>query len=58
MINYKSTRGSKEFKTSAGAIIKGIAEDRGLMYLSRFRNCLSLSKNWSGNRIRMLHFRS
>ena len=30
MINYKSTRGSKEFKTSAGAIIKGIAEDRGL----------------------------
>ena len=30
MIQYKSTRGSKNIKTSAQAIIKGIAEDKGL----------------------------
>lgn len=30
MINYHSTRGSKNYKTSAQAIIKGIAEDKGL----------------------------
>lgn len=29
-MRYKSTRGSKEYKNSAQAIIKGIAEDRGL----------------------------
>ena len=30
MILYESTRGSKEFKTAAQAVIQGIAEDRGL----------------------------
>ena len=30
MILYESTRGSKEFKTGAQAVIQGIAEDRGL----------------------------
>lgn len=30
MTNYKSTRGSREQKTGAQAIIKGIAEDKGL----------------------------
>ncbi len=30
MINYKSTRGSKNVKTAAQAVIKGIAEDKGL----------------------------
>jgi len=30
MIRYKSTRGAAETKTSAAAIIKGIAEDKGL----------------------------
>ena len=30
MMNYKSTRGSKNIKNSAQAIIKGIAEDKGL----------------------------
>lgn len=29
-MNYRSTRGSKEYKRSAEAIIKGIAEDKGL----------------------------
>ena len=30
MIMYESTRGSKEYKTGAQAVIQGIAEDRGL----------------------------
>ena len=30
MIHYQSTRGSKYIKTSAQAIIAGIAEDKGL----------------------------
>ena len=30
MILYESTRGSKDFKTGAQAVIQGIAEDRGL----------------------------
>ena len=30
MILYESTRGSKEYKTGAQAVIQGIAEDRGL----------------------------
>lgn len=30
MINYKSTRGSKNVKTAAQAVIQGIAEDKGL----------------------------
>ena len=30
MITYKSTRGSKNEKTAAGAVIMGMAEDRGL----------------------------
>jgi threonine synthase len=30
MINYKSTRGSNNFKTAAQAVIQGIAEDKGL----------------------------
>ena len=30
MIMYESTRGSKQFKTGAQAVIQGIAEDRGL----------------------------
>jgi len=30
MINYMSTRGSKNVKTAAQAVIKGIAEDKGL----------------------------
>ena len=30
MINYKSTRGSSDIKTAAQAVIKGIAEDKGL----------------------------
>jgi len=30
MINYMSTRGSKDVKTAAQAVIKGIAEDKGL----------------------------
>ncbi len=30
MIRYKSTRGSQNAKSSAQAIIRGIAEDRGL----------------------------
>lgn len=30
MIMYKSTRGSKDVKTAAQAVIKGIAEDKGL----------------------------
>ena len=30
MIHYQSTRGSKYIKTSAQAIIQGIAEDKGL----------------------------
>ena len=30
MINYKSTRGSSDVKTAAQAVIKGIAEDKGL----------------------------
>ena len=29
-MNYRSTRGSNEYKRSAEAIIKGIAEDKGL----------------------------
>ncbi|MCR5035548.1 MAG: hypothetical protein K6B42_09075, partial [Clostridia bacterium] len=27
---YESTRGSKDYKTGAQAVIQGIAEDRGL----------------------------
>ena len=30
MIMYESTRGSKQHKTAAQAVIQGIAEDRGL----------------------------
>ena len=30
MINYRSTRGSKDAKTAAQAVIKGLAEDKGL----------------------------
>ena len=30
MIHYQSTRGSRYIKTSAQAIIQGIAEDKGL----------------------------
>lgn len=30
MISYKSTRGSKNIKTAAQAVIQGIAEDKGL----------------------------
>ena len=29
-MKYESTRGSREFKSSTAAIIRGIAEDRGL----------------------------
>ncbi len=35
MIRYKSTRGAAETKTSAAAIIKGIAEDKGLFVPER-----------------------
>ena len=30
MIKYQSTRGSKNIKTAAQAVIQGIAEDKGL----------------------------
>ena len=30
MITYESTRGSKNYKTAAQAVIQGIAEDKGL----------------------------
>ena len=30
MINYRITRGSKDAKTAAHAVIKGLAEDKGL----------------------------
>ena len=30
MIQYQSTRGSKNIKTAAQAVIQGIAEDKGL----------------------------
>ena len=30
MIMYESTRGSQQYKTAAQAVIKGIAEDKGL----------------------------
>ena len=30
MITYKSTRGSKNYKSAAQAVIQGIAEDKGL----------------------------
>ena len=36
MIEYKSTRGSQNVKKGAQAIIKGIAEDKGLYVPSEF----------------------
>ena len=36
MIQYQSTRGSKNIKTAAQAVIQGIAEDKGLFVPDQF----------------------